>query len=66
MAVWGASLDMKRAFDRVEHHSIFEALRYFDIDESLIAMIQLLYANQVGTMDGENYFNITRGVRQGD
>ena len=57
---------MHKAFDRVEHDTIFEALRYFDIDESLIVLIQLLYANQSGTMDGTHHFDILRGVRQGD
>ena len=64
--VWAASLDMSKAFDRVEHDTIFEALRYFDVDESLIVLIKLLYVNQSGTMDGIHHFDILGGVRQGD
>ena len=37
--VWAASLDMQKVFDRVEHDTIFEVLRYFDNDESLIVLI---------------------------
>ena len=64
--VWAASLDMQKVFDRIGHDTIFEALRYFDVDESLIALIQILYMEQSGTMDGTHYFDILRGVRQGD
>ena len=65
-SVWAASLDMRKAFDRVEHKIIFEALRYYGIDEGMIALIQISYIDQYGTMDGKHYFEITRGVRQGD
>eukprot|EP00973_Karenia_brevis_P063079 8770392-Karenia_brevis.AAC.1 len=66
MHIWGASLDMQKAFDRVEHHAIFDALRYFEIDEGYLALIHMMYEGQTGTMDGLNYFEISRGVRQGD
>ena len=65
-SVWAASLDMRKAFDRVEHKIIFEALRHYGIDEGMIALIQISYIDQYGTMDGKHYFEITRGVRQGD
>ena len=60
--VWAASLDMQQALDRVEHEPIFEVLRYFADDESLIVLIQLVYVNQSDTMDGSHHFDILRGV----
>ena len=53
---------MRKAFDRVEHKIIFEALRHYGIDEEMIALIQILYIDQFGTMHGKHYFEITRGV----
>ena len=56
---------MQKAFDQIEHDTIFEALWYLDVDESLIALIQILYIEQSGNMDSTHYFDILRGVRQG-
>ena len=42
MHVWGASLDMQKAFDRIEHHAIFDALRFFEIDEGYLALIYIM------------------------
>ena len=61
--VWGESLDMKKAFDRVEHRTIFAALRHFGVDEDYIALIHMVYDGQIDTMDGIHFFDITRGVR---
>ena len=66
LPVWAASLDMRKAFDRVEHKAVVEALHHFGIDAGTIALIQLIYVDQTGTMDGYQYFDISRGVRQGD
>ena len=56
----------KKSFDRVEHHAIFAAIRHFFVDEGYIALIQIIYDGQTGTMNDIHFFNITRGVRQGD
>ena len=64
--VWTASLNMQKAFDRVEHVTIFQALRYFEVEESLIVLVQLLYEHQSGTIDEKYYFSISRGIRQDD
>ena len=66
LPVWSATLELQKAFDRVEHNTIFEALRYFEVDDSMIALIQLMYSEQYGYMRKDLVFEISRGVRQGD
>ena len=61
-----ASLDLRKAFDRVLHSSIFEALRQPDIHENEIALLKVLHAEQRGTANGSRFFRIARGVKQGD
>ena len=41
-------------------------MRHFGVDEGYIALIHMMYDGQMGTMDGIHFFDITRGVRQGD
>ena len=66
LPVWTASLDMRKAFDRVEHKAVVEVLHHFGIDAGTIPLIQLIHVDQTGTMDGYQYFDISRGIRQGD
>ena len=64
--IWMASLDLKKAFDRVSYSAIFEALRSQGIDEPMIALLLDLYSMQSGSTRGGKAFPIRRGVRQGD
>ena len=57
-------IDLKKAFDRVDHKSLFRALRY-QMDEEYVKLVERLYENQFGNV-GNYRFPITRGVRQGD
>ncbi|KIH61045.1 reverse transcriptase [Ancylostoma duodenale] len=62
-------VDFTKAFDRVELPAIWQAMESFGIEEGLIKVIELLYANgtagvKVGNRRTE--INIQRGVRQGD
>ncbi|EYC16752.1 hypothetical protein Y032_0032g2474 [Ancylostoma ceylanicum] len=62
-------VDFTKAFDRVELPAVWQALETFGIEQDLIRVIQLLYANgtaavKVGSRLAE--INIQRGVRQGD
>ena len=61
-----ASLDLKKAFDRVEHKALFEALRTQGVDEPHLALLMDIYHGQVGSANGSRDFTIGRGVRQGD
>ena len=66
MPLWVASLDLKKAFDKITFSSIFAALRAQSISEYMIALLLDLYANQHGCISGTKLFAIHRGVKQGD
>jgi hypothetical protein len=66
-----ASLDLEKAFDKVVHEAVFEGLERSGIDPAIIAAIRGLYSEQnayidLGTGGRSRFFNILRGVRQGD
>ena len=63
--VWIISIDLKKVFDRIEHHALFRALREQEMDPEIIALLERLYSDQHGTV-GNYRFRISRGVRQGD
>ena len=46
MPTWIVSIDLQKAFDRVEHAAIFEALgqQMHDLEE--VALLKLLYRSQ--------------------
>ena len=64
--VWLVSLDLRKAFDRVEHRALFEALNRCDLPDCYIALIEQLYSHQRGSANGIDAFQINRGVKQGD
>ena len=57
---------MKKAFDRVSFSAIFIALCAQGRCEELIALLVKLYAKQRGSIAGGKFFDIRRGVKQGD
>ena len=59
-------VDLRRAFDRVEHKPLFEALAEQGVPQSYINLLQRLYQKQVGLVGENENFDILRGVRQGD
>ena len=63
--VWIVSIDLKKAFDRINHEALFKALADQNLDDEHIALLQCLYKHQRGIV-GEYDFDIIRGVRQGD
>jgi hypothetical protein len=69
--VWVASLDMEKAFDKVYHSEVLQALRQTGVHEDLIAAVRRLYTNQTAfvALDAHTQsrlFEVRRGVRQGD
>ena len=69
--LWIATLDVEKAFDRVHHSSLFEALLSEGVDASIIACLYALYSDlhaSVMLWDGaeSRSFEMQRGVRQGD
>ena len=66
LPIWLASLDLKKAFGRITHKVIFEALRNQGVAEPMIALLLDVYSRQTGYASDSAEFAISRGVRQGD
>lgn len=64
------ALDQEKAYDRMAHDYLWEALRKFRISERFINTVKALYNNaeSMVILNGERSekFRITRRVRQGD
>ena len=63
--LWLVSIDLRKAFDRVDHAALFAALENQGLDLQYINLLRALYSKQEGCVDGIR-FDIKRGVRQGD
>ena len=63
-------IDYEKAFDSVEHFSIFVALRKMQLNETYISILENIYKNASGRIHLDNHiskpFRIERGVRQED
>ena len=64
--LWMISLDLRKAFDRIQFRPLFAALRDLGVPESYIHLLGLLYNDQQGTVNGSTLFDILRGVKQSD
>ena len=63
--IWFASLDLRKAFDRIEYNALFDALKMQGVPHAYLKLIASLYHDQVGLVQGKQ-FQIKRGVKQGD
>lgn len=66
---WIAAVDFMKAFDSVEHESIWIALREQGVGEEYVALLRALYKGQKGvvaTTLRSKEFDIKRGTKQGD
>ena len=63
------SIDFEKCFDRIEHKSIFAAMRYFNFGNKFIEMSKILCNQlQICTQNAgffSEFFPKTRGVNQG-
>ena len=63
-------MDQEKAFDRVEWAWLFDTLSHFNFGDRFIGYLKTLYKNAKSCVitNGyqSEYFNITRGIRQGD
>lgn len=67
--VYSCFLDASKAFDRVNHWSLFNKLINRSVPDALVRILLLWYNNQTMCIKWESetseYFNVTNGVRQG-
>ena len=62
-------VDFQKAFDTVEHASLWQALAEHGVSAEFVDVLRALYSNQVATVGGDSgdrVFSIERGVKQGD
>ena len=59
--LWIASLDMKKACDRIDFTALFEALEEVGLDKSYIHLLACLYARQRGSVNDSRAFDVQRG-----
>jgi hypothetical protein len=67
--VWAAALDFKKAFDSVEHGSLWKALVNQGVPSGYIRILAGLYTGQTGRVRTDRLskqFDILRGTKQGD
>ena len=64
--IWFASLDLTKAFDRIEYSPLFDALLQQGVPRCYCTLLWKLYKGQTGSVHGSERFNIERGVKQGD
>ena len=64
--LWLVSVDLSKAFGRVEHSALFTALQSQGLDAGYCKLLQSVYSEQFGFLTDGNRFPIGRGVRQGD
>ena len=69
--LWLAALDAEKAFDRVHHTDLFDALLVAGVDATSLRALRELYSNMeayVCLWSGaeSRMINVKRGVRQGD
>ena len=66
LPLWMVSLDLRKAFDRIKFRPLFVALREQGVPEAYVQLLAALYEKQKGSVNGSDFFDILRGVKQGD
>ena len=61
LPVYVLSIDLSKAFDRIDHDALLEALREHNLPEGYLALLSRLYSDQRGILDGQHAFGIRRG-----
>ena len=69
LPMWIISLDLSKAFDRVDWDALWDALRHHGVSEHIIWILQIMYHDQKGLIHdaskSSREFPIKGGVRQG-
>ena len=64
--IWFASLDLPKAFDRIEYSRLFDALLQQGVPRCYCTLLWKLTKGQTGSVQGSEGFTIELGVKQGD
>jgi hypothetical protein len=69
--LWAASLDLEKAFDKVDHSSVLNALGEAGVEPDIVRFLWQVYRQQSAYVSLEGnvksrLFQLLRGVRQGD
>ena len=59
-------MDMRKAFDTIDHHALMQSLRSKGLPDAYISLLSMMYTNQKASANGSSKFPIQRGVKQGD
>lgn len=62
MPLWMISLDLRKAFDRIQFGPLFESLREQSLPKEYVQLLSALYKKQQGCVNGSYLFPILRGV----
>ena len=55
--MWIISIDFKKAFDRINHTELFDALLYQGVEPCYVELLKILYTNQNGIL-GDLHFGL--------
>ena len=64
LPLWMLSMDMRKAFDTIDHPALVRALRSRGLPEAYVSLLALLYANQMASVNGSSKFPIQRGANR--
>ena len=56
--LWILSMDLRKAFDTVDHDALLQSLLAHGIDEAYLSLIDLLYQDQTGSVHESRSFRI--------
>ena len=54
--LWMLNMDMRKAFDTIDHPALIRALRFRGIPEAYVALLFLLYANHMASVNESSNF----------
>lgn len=69
LPLWMSAVDFKKAFDSVEHTSLWHSLLEQCVEPAYVSILASLYTGRCGQVVGKTLskpFLITRGTKQGD
>ena len=66
LELWMISMDMRKAFDTIDHKALLRALRSRGLPEEYISLISILYGNQRASVNRSSEFPVQRIMNQRD